>query len=415
MNWWVCSNTTIATSLRACTLSPTPSQVSPASSSSFSLPFFCLYLFAVSSLCIVWCIVVLCFVDRYFDRKVHFRGLLEFSNVCQKDCGYCGIRKHAKGVHRYTMSKDEIVETCVWAFENGYGSVMLQSGELVTDKRMDFVEDVIRTVRKVTIEHDIANRIKLNAALPKTPADASTAATTNTPVFVPPVPTAEYCKSKSCVPFPPFAFGCSHSTLCDMPCLQLPNAKSGCRTLTSDWVWRYHSANSTLSSTNAWYILPASLVSCFEHMGAYLLCCVQFDAGAHRYLLRIETSNPELYARLHPPDHSHAYRVQCLKWLKEIGFQVGTGIMIGLPDQTEHDLAKDLKFFQVWVFASLCFFFVAVACGFATSIRPARSAVCCLDHRCGYDWDGALHLCAGHSDRRALERAAPECGHESVQ
>jgi biotin synthase len=47
-----------------------------------------------------------------------------------------------------------------------------------------------------------------------------------------------------------------------------------------------------------------------------------YDAGAHRYLLRIESSSPELYARLHPPTHSFQQRVHCLHELKRIGFQV---------------------------------------------------------------------------------------------
>ena len=71
-----------------------------------------------------------------------------------------------------------------------------------------------------------------------------------------------------------------------------------------------------------------------------------FDAGAHRYLLRIESSNPELYRKLHPPDHSHAARLKCLETLKAIGYQVGTGVMIGLPFQTIDDLVGDLLFFQ---------------------------------------------------------------------
>lgn len=54
-------------------------------------------------------------------------------------------------------------------------------------------------------------------------------------------------------------------------------------------------------------------------------------AGAHRYLLRIETSNPELFARLHPAAQSFQDRVACLASLREAGFQVGTGVMIGLP------------------------------------------------------------------------------------
>jgi biotin synthase len=69
------------------------------------------------------------------------------------------------------------------------------------------------------------------------------------------------------------------------------------------------------------------------------------QAGAHRYLLRMETSNPTLYARLHPADHSFAARMRCLTMLKQTGYQVGSGVMIGLPGQTLDDLANDILFF----------------------------------------------------------------------
>jgi biotin synthase len=70
-----------------------------------------------------------------------------------------------------------------------------------------------------------------------------------------------------------------------------------------------------------------------------------FDAGAHRYLLRIETTNPDLFARIHPSDQDFESRVACLDILRDIGFQVGTGVMIGLPGQTLEDLADDILFF----------------------------------------------------------------------
>lgn len=71
-----------------------------------------------------------------------------------------------------------------------------------------------------------------------------------------------------------------------------------------------------------------------------------FEAGAHRYLLRIESSSPELYGRIHPADHLHARRLECLHFLKDVGYQVGTGVMIGLPFQTVENLADDLLFFR---------------------------------------------------------------------
>jgi len=70
------------------------------------------------------------------------------------------------------------------------------------------------------------------------------------------------------------------------------------------------------------------------------------DAGATRYLLRIETSNPALYAALHPATCSFERRVECLRALRRCGYQVGTGVMAGLPGQTLEDLARDIVFFR---------------------------------------------------------------------
>lgn len=69
-----------------------------------------------------------------------------------------------------------------------------------------------------------------------------------------------------------------------------------------------------------------------------------FDAGAERYLLRHETYNSEHYAQLHPADLSAKSRQQCLKNLKEIGYQVGCGFMVGSPYQTAEYLAEDMMF-----------------------------------------------------------------------
>ncbi len=69
------------------------------------------------------------------------------------------------------------------------------------------------------------------------------------------------------------------------------------------------------------------------------------EAGAERYLLRIETSNPALYARIHPESHSWERRVECLRALRRCGYQVGTGVMSALPGQTPDDLARDIVFF----------------------------------------------------------------------
>lgn len=68
-------------------------------------------------------------------------------------------------------------------------------------------------------------------------------------------------------------------------------------------------------------------------------------AGADRYLLRIETTDKELYRAMHP-DMSFENRIQCLKTLKEVGFEAGTGCLVGLPNQTFESLADDILFFK---------------------------------------------------------------------
>lgn len=70
-----------------------------------------------------------------------------------------------------------------------------------------------------------------------------------------------------------------------------------------------------------------------------------FRAGADRFLLRHETASPRLYGQLHP-NAAFVERLRCLNDLKEIGYQVGAGFMVGLPGQTKEDLAEDLLFLK---------------------------------------------------------------------
>ena len=69
-----------------------------------------------------------------------------------------------------------------------------------------------------------------------------------------------------------------------------------------------------------------------------------FEAGAHRYLLRIESSNEDLYYKIHPRDERHDFhkRLDCIDSLLSIGYQTGTGVMVGLPFQIREILADDL-------------------------------------------------------------------------
>ena len=193
--------------------------------------------------------------ESVFGPRVSFRGIIEFSNVCVKDCGYCGIRKHRQ-IPRYTMKDEEIVDVALWAFDHGYGSLMLQSGELPTCGRQAWMVHLIREIKRKTKEKEIAEK-----GVPPGEARGMGVA----------IGLGELSRQQ------------------------------------------------------------------YQEL---------FDAGAHRYLLRIETSNPELYKRLHPPSHVWENRRQCLRELKEIGYQVGTGVMLALPGQTFHDLASDLMFFR---------------------------------------------------------------------
>ncbi len=70
------------------------------------------------------------------------------------------------------------------------------------------------------------------------------------------------------------------------------------------------------------------------------------QAGADRYLLRHESHNAEHYSKLHPAEMSLSNRLQCLTWLKELGYQVGTGIMVGSPWQSLDNIVEDIEFIE---------------------------------------------------------------------
>ena len=180
-------------------------------------------------------------------ETVYLRGLIEFSNICINDCYYCGIRKSNNYVKRYTLEKEEILEAAKWCAEKGFGSLVLQSGERNDAQFVDFVEDVVKNIKKTTMSEKLPNGLGI--------------------------------------------------TLCV--------------------------GEQSKESYNRF-----------------------FNAGAHRYLLRIETSSLELFKQIHPDFQLFERRIEALKSLKDLGFQVGTGIMIGIPGQTIDDLANDILFFK---------------------------------------------------------------------
>lgn len=174
--------------------------------------------------------------------KVFYRGIIEFSNICAKDCYYCGIRKSNIAVTRFRMNMEEILDCAELAWKMNYGSLVLQSGERTDEEFVDFVETALEKIKEMS------------------------------------------------------------------------NGELGI----------------TLS-------LGEQSEETYRRW---------FNAGAHRYLLRIETSNADLYKTLHPADHEFDYRFECLNILRKVGYQVGTGVMMGLPGQTAEMLANDIIFFK---------------------------------------------------------------------
>jgi biotin synthase len=182
--------------------------------------------------------------EIYIGKKVWFRGLIEFSNICGKDCLYCGIRKGNRNLTRYNLSDDEILEAAKFAFKNKYGSIALQSGEIESSHFSKRVEKLLNDIKDLS-------RGELGITLSV--------------------------------------------------------------------------GEQTPDVYKRWY-----------------------EAGAHRYLLRVESTNSSLYNKIHPNDSQHNFnrRIDCLKSLQDIGYQTGTGVMIGLPFQTIDDLAGDLIFMK---------------------------------------------------------------------
>lgn len=182
--------------------------------------------------------------EKYVGNVVYFRGLIEFSNICSKNCYYCGIRKGNRNVKRYNLPDEQIIEAARFAYESNYGSVVLQGGEIEGEVFTTRIEKLLRKIKEIS-----GGKLGITLSVGE----------------------------------------------------QTPE------------VYR------------RWY-----------------------EAGAHRYLLRIESSNRDLYYKIHPGDETHRFerRLQALYDLREAGYQVGTGVMIGLPFQTPEHLAEDLMFMK---------------------------------------------------------------------
>ncbi len=181
---------------------------------------------------------------QFVGNKVYFRGLVELSNICSKNCLYCGIRAGNSKPERYMVTEDEVLEAARFALENGYGSMVLQSGERCDERFVDTVSGLLKKIKELS-----GGKLGITLSM----------------------------------------------------------------------------GEQTESTYREW-----------------------FANGAHRYLIRIETSDKELYYKIHPNNKKHDFetRINALKMLREIGYNVGSGVMIGLPFQTLEHLANDLLFLR---------------------------------------------------------------------
>ena len=178
--------------------------------------------------------------EKHIGNNIYLRGLIEYSNICSKNCLYCGIRAGNSHVSRYCLNEEEVLSCAQYAYDQNYGSVVIQSGERSDKQFIDSIDKLIKGIKKLS--------------------------------------------------------------------------------------------NGELGIT----------LSCGEQSEETYRRW--FESGAHRYLLRIENSNEELYYRIHPQDENHDFnkRLMALNHLKSAGYQVGSGVMVGLPFQSDENLADDL-------------------------------------------------------------------------
>ena len=87
---------------------------------------------------------------QFVGNKVYFRGLVELSNICSKNCFYCGIRSGNTKPERYMVTEEEVLDAARFAFENGYGSLVLQSGERCDKKFVATVSDLLRKIKDLS-------------------------------------------------------------------------------------------------------------------------------------------------------------------------------------------------------------------------------------------------------------------------
>uniref|UniRef100_A0A0G4HM64 Radical SAM core domain-containing protein n=1 Tax=Chromera velia CCMP2878 TaxID=1169474 RepID=A0A0G4HM64_9ALVE len=279
---------------------------------------------------------------HYFQKRVYYRGLIEFSNVCQNDCLYCGIRKNQPDIHRYTMSLDSLVDTAMTAFNLDMRSVMLQAGEIVHPSRITYLTRAIRRIRELSIAKDLS-------------LDPHKA-------FLLRQPTEEEDRGSGVIShFSQTLMDSLVSALSPLLDLEVDTTTVGGENLPEssdirvvrEGVERAVASVLEALTNEEWTLVSRHRLLHYVGLGIALsvgeLSRSDYqqlmDAGAVRYLLRIESSNPDLFAQLHPAQQRHDTRVECLRTLKEMGYMIGTGVMIGLPGQRFEDLGRDTEFF----------------------------------------------------------------------
>lgn len=88
--------------------------------------------------------------EKYVGKKVYFRGLIEYSNICAKNCYYCGIRRDNKALERYTMTNDEVIEAAMFAHKKRYGSIVIQSGEISSPTFIENITYLLKQIKKLS-------------------------------------------------------------------------------------------------------------------------------------------------------------------------------------------------------------------------------------------------------------------------
>jgi biotin synthase len=87
---------------------------------------------------------------KHVGNIVYYRGLIEYSNICSKNCYYCGIRGGNIKLHRYQMTDEEVIEAAKFAYKNNYASIVIQGGEKSDKKFVDKITSLLQAINKAT-------------------------------------------------------------------------------------------------------------------------------------------------------------------------------------------------------------------------------------------------------------------------